>query len=275
MPRRVPALVSDPAVRLVALARGRAAALTDSGRHERVSGSNAPPPPVVLALHGAPGSHRDFRYLGAYLEPHARVLRVDLPGHGRTPRGDGGLGPAATAAWVAEVLDALGVARPVHVVGHSLAGLVAAQLAAHHSDRCVCVCGGGRPRARLRPTALPLRRVASVSLVCSLGFRPHKGVRPIALVRGVAHAMAHPLGRPLLLPLVHKARRCQRGRRRAAHSLAAHTPRQVYTSYLGFPRSTTREEVVVCQGRVREVDFEAHRRNVEAIPRSMPALLGA
>jgi pimeloyl-ACP methyl ester carboxylesterase len=156
MPRRVPALVSDPVLKFLALASGRRVALTDTGLkhgvaltggHGATAGARASGPPVVLALHGAPGSHRDFRYLGAYLEPHARVLRLDLPGHGGTPLVHGttraGLSARETAAFVAEVLDALQIHSPVHVVGHSLAGMVVGHFAAHHAHRWghpVCVC---------------------------------------------------------------------------------------------------------------------------------------
>ena len=42
--------------------------------------------PVVVALHGAPGSVRDWRWLGPLLEPRIRLVRVDMPGYGDTPR---------------------------------------------------------------------------------------------------------------------------------------------------------------------------------------------
>ena len=43
--------------------------------------------PVVLAIHGCPGSVRDWRWLGHPLASHFRLIRLDLPGFGETPLG--------------------------------------------------------------------------------------------------------------------------------------------------------------------------------------------
>jgi pimeloyl-ACP methyl ester carboxylesterase len=42
--------------------------------------------PVLICIHGIPGSSRDFRWLTPVLVPHLRVLRIDLPGFGKTQR---------------------------------------------------------------------------------------------------------------------------------------------------------------------------------------------
>jgi pimeloyl-ACP methyl ester carboxylesterase len=113
-----PAAPSDPPIRTLAV-RGQTVAYRDAGVG-----------PLVLALHGLPGSGRDFRWLGAALEPRARLLRLDLPGFGDTPRAAApDPGQAAQADWVRAVLDALGIEACV-VLGHSFGGPLATRVAA-------------------------------------------------------------------------------------------------------------------------------------------------
>lgn len=38
--------------------------------------------PLVVTVHGCPGTHRDYRYLGPYLEPNFMTMRLDVPGFG-------------------------------------------------------------------------------------------------------------------------------------------------------------------------------------------------
>lgn len=111
---------SDPERRVLTLPGGPAT-VTDAGEG-----------PVVVALHGLPGTVRDFRWLGAALEPRLRLVRVDLPGFGGTARGGRTLDERAD--FVARVLDALGIERAV-VLGHSMGGGVATAVAVRHADR--------------------------------------------------------------------------------------------------------------------------------------------
>lgn len=85
--------------------------------------------PIVL-VHGLGGQLRNFTYaLSELLSPHHRLIVVDRPGSGySTFRGDGKCGLAAQAAMIAELIDQLGLERPL-VVGHSLGGAVALAMA--------------------------------------------------------------------------------------------------------------------------------------------------
>jgi pimeloyl-ACP methyl ester carboxylesterase len=77
----------------------------------------------------------------------ARVLVVDLPGHGGTA-GPGLLGIQAYADWVVAFLDTVGIDRAV-VVGHSMGGAIAQTLALGRPDRLdgvVLVATGARLR---------------------------------------------------------------------------------------------------------------------------------
>jgi pimeloyl-ACP methyl ester carboxylesterase len=87
--------------------------------------------PIVLLLHGQPGSAADWDRVIAGVGGHADVLAVDRPGwDGVTPPRD--LAGNADAALSA--LDRRGVERAI-VVGHSLGAAVAAWLAATRPDR--------------------------------------------------------------------------------------------------------------------------------------------
>ncbi len=85
--------------------------------------------PAVVFLHGAGMDHTVWQLQSRYIAHHGyRSIALNFPGH------DKSAGPALEtvedmAAWVALVIDELGVA-PAHVVGHSMGSLVALELAA-------------------------------------------------------------------------------------------------------------------------------------------------
>ncbi len=82
--------------------------------------------PVIL-LHGLFGSMENLGALARPLAEHFTVHSLDLPNHGRsphTPSTDLASMAAAVAAW----MDVQGVAR-AHIVGHSLGGKTAMELA--------------------------------------------------------------------------------------------------------------------------------------------------
>jgi pimeloyl-ACP methyl ester carboxylesterase len=74
----------------------------------------------------------------------AEVILYDLRGHGRSERPPSGYGVAEMVADLDGLLDALGVGRPVYLVGNSVGGLLALAFAAAHPERaagCVLVDG--------------------------------------------------------------------------------------------------------------------------------------
>jgi pimeloyl-ACP methyl ester carboxylesterase len=90
------------------------------------SGTGAP----LVLLHGLGASRRSFDPVLPALAARFDVIAVDLPGFGESaPRpGPGEVPPAVLAQHVADLLDELGVSTP-HVVGNSLGGWVALELA--------------------------------------------------------------------------------------------------------------------------------------------------
>jgi esterase len=82
---------------------------------------------TVVLLHGLFGSGDNLGALARALAPDYRVISVDLRNHGRSPH-SATMTLAELAGDVLALLDALAVER-AHLVGHSLGGKVAMQLA--------------------------------------------------------------------------------------------------------------------------------------------------
>lgn len=89
----------------------------------RVTGSGSD----LLVLHGLSGSWRWWTEVVELLQHYHRVHLVGLPRLGRIRAGE-------LAAWLVRFLDAADL-RQVDIVGHSLGGLLAAELAVQHPDR--------------------------------------------------------------------------------------------------------------------------------------------
>ena len=116
----------------------RTEALTVDGRrirYLRLGGDGAEREDVahggetVVLLHGFGGDLGNWLFNQEPLADGGRtVIALDLPGHGESSKDVGAGDLDALAATVGAFLDGLGVAR-AHLVGHSLGGAVAAQLA--------------------------------------------------------------------------------------------------------------------------------------------------
>ncbi len=89
-------------------------------------------PPLIL-LHGLAGSSRWWSRNVPALSGAFRVIAVDLPGSGASPRGHR-LDLDAVVDQMAGMMDELGIDR-ASLIGHSMGGLIAGGLAADHPDR--------------------------------------------------------------------------------------------------------------------------------------------
>jgi pimeloyl-ACP methyl ester carboxylesterase len=89
--------------------------------------------PVVVLLHGFASSLHAFDRMTPLLAGECQVLRIDLLGHGCSPRDAASYHSESQAAMVAEVLDRLSL-RDATVVGHSFGADVAIALA-ERADR--------------------------------------------------------------------------------------------------------------------------------------------
>lgn len=129
--------------------------------------------PVVL-VHGLAGSARWWRRnVAALAEAHA-VYLVNLPGFGSFGRPIRRIAVADGADWLAEWIEAVGIA-PCHVVAHSMGGYLTISLAAARPDL--------------------VRRLVLVAPAVIAGHRPIRAY-PLALVAALL-AM-----RPSFLPLL-------------------------------------------------------------------------
>ena len=144
-----------------ALLDGRAITWVEAGEAREL--------PTLVMVHGLPGSHRDFRWLAPGLEPHTRVIRLDMPGFG----GSRAISPRLSrlAEHLLRRLDQLELERVV-LVGHSIGG----------------------PQALLAASRAP-DRVAGLALLASPGLRPHRALRS---TRGSMPWIARGLRAPLL-----------------------------------------------------------------------------
>lgn len=155
---------SDPTVQLGTTSKRRPYAFTDEGQG-----------PAVIALHGAPGSVDDWRWFAPHIVNHMRLIRLDLPGFGGTPlHSEPDPRVEERAQWVVEVADDLGIER-FCVLGHSLGGGVAMEIAARWPGR-----------------------TWGLALIASVGLEPHKAIRRYRRLHQLSAMMRKPLVGPLL-----------------------------------------------------------------------------
>lgn len=88
----------------------------------------------LLLLHGGLGSLDMFAPLLPAFTAHRQVIAVDLQGHGRTPLGARPIDLVDQGRDLAALLDQLGY-RQVDVLGYSMGGGVAFQLAVQHPEK--------------------------------------------------------------------------------------------------------------------------------------------
>lgn len=94
------------------------------GLYAQVSGGDGP---TVVLLHGLFGMGNNLGGIARALEDRYRVVRLDLPNHGRSPWCEA-MDIPTLARCVAGWLDAR-VDGPVYLLGHSLGGKIGMQLA--------------------------------------------------------------------------------------------------------------------------------------------------
>jgi pimeloyl-ACP methyl ester carboxylesterase len=155
-------------------------------------------PPLVF-VHGLSGCWPNWLEQMAVFAPERRVLALDLPGFGHSPGDAGDSSMPGYARLLDTLLDQLGLERAA-VVGNSMGGLIAAELAASFPERVerlilVSPAGLSTYANRLTTRAMPfVRRLEQVlalgaawtaSNSDSIATRPR--MRELALKGVVAH----------------------------------------------------------------------------------------
>lgn len=103
----------------------------------------------LLLLHGGSGRREWFDAMSSILGADARMVRLDLPGHGRSAATPGRYRLEDFAAAAARVIEASGVG-PCWVMGHSHGAHVAAVLAADRPDLVQGLLLGDAPMSAAR-----------------------------------------------------------------------------------------------------------------------------
>jgi pimeloyl-ACP methyl ester carboxylesterase len=145
-------------------------AYLDTGAGAGADGLGTP----VLALHGAYGRGRSLLGLADHLSPGYRLIALDQRGHGRSD-GARHYGREAYIGDVTALIEYLGLG-PVAIVGHSLGGINAYQVAARRPDLVSAVVVVDAP-ASFHPAAaddqiaaLPDRFPSLRALLAALDF---------------------------------------------------------------------------------------------------------
>ena len=133
-------------------------------------------PPIVF-IHGFGGDLNNWQFNQEALAAGRATYALDLPGHGGSTKdlGAGHADVSTLADAVRDFMDAKGIAQ-AHLVGHSLGGAIALDLALNHPDR-----------------------VASVTAICSAGLGPEINM---AYVEGFMAARRRKQLQPVLEMLV-------------------------------------------------------------------------
>jgi pimeloyl-ACP methyl ester carboxylesterase/membrane protein DedA with SNARE-associated domain len=99
-----------------------------TGGPVRIAYTDAGDGPVLILIHGSPGSKENFARLAALLTPYFRVIAVDLPGFGASTRSIPDYSIKAHARYVLALMDALGI-DAAQVLGFSMGSGVALHMA--------------------------------------------------------------------------------------------------------------------------------------------------
>lgn len=125
-------------------AREAAAALPEpatvevSGRRIRYLELGQGDGPPVLLIHGFGGDLNNWQYNQEALAQEHRTIAIDLPGHGGSSKDVDGGDIGSLTTTVQAFLDQMAIER-VHLVGHSLGGAVALELAQTWPERIASV----------------------------------------------------------------------------------------------------------------------------------------
>ncbi len=127
--------------------------------------------PLVL-IHGLGSAKTVWALVTPALATSFDVIAVDLPGHGKTPWVAGtAMDPRALADSVRATLDGLGIQK-AHLVGNSLGGWTALELAAASPDRVASVIA-------LAPAGMRDKALEKIALSFRINRYLARGLRPL------------------------------------------------------------------------------------------------
>lgn len=98
----------------------------------------------LLFLHGLGSSTLDWEYQIDFFKQYYQVIAVDLRGHGNSDKPTAAYSVSLFAQDIAQCIQALSI-TPAHIVGHSLGGMIAFQLAIDYPEavKTLCIINSG------------------------------------------------------------------------------------------------------------------------------------
>ena len=111
----------------------------------------------LLLINGLGGDHLEWLYQIPFFKPHYKVIAFDNFGSGKSDVPPGPYTTGRMADDAARLLETLNVQR-AHVLGVSLGGMIAQEVALRHPDRVDRLVLGCTARRGSRPSARRLRR---------------------------------------------------------------------------------------------------------------------
>ena len=120
--------------------------------------------PPIVCIHGLTANAFSFQAFADVLSKDHRVFAYDLRGRGDSDKPEDDYSIPIHAAELVEMLDELGLERPI-LIGHSLGALIALYFAAHYPDRLskLVLVDAGAPLPWKTPEEQPAWLTASIS----------------------------------------------------------------------------------------------------------------
>lgn len=155
----------------------------------------------LVIINGLSADHASWQLVLPFLKAHYRVTVFDNRGAGQTDAPDEMYSIEQMADDTAALMDALSIEK-AHIIGHSMGGMIAEQLAIHHPEKVnklmiVCSMASPYPRGARWLELLEKQRRAGVSpelivetavlLCCSNQFVSKQGNIDVAIATALAN----------------------------------------------------------------------------------------
>lgn len=158
--------------------------------------TNCEHPPLVL-IHGLGSAATAFKPIITALSQSFRTITVDLPGHGQTPMDEAAaLDPQSLGMDIFDILDSEYGIKKFHVVGNSLGGWIALEMAAAQPERIQSLTGLAPAGLWLEPSSSRLPSEARAYYVA-------KALKPIFRV-GLRYKLLRKIGFGSVSPKWHE-----------------------------------------------------------------------
>ena len=145
----------------------------------------------LLLIHGLGSSTRDWEHQVEYFARHYRVILFDARGHGRSGKPPGPYSMVLFATDAARLLQALD-AHPAHVVGISMGGMFAFELALSNAEwvKSLVIVNSGPRVCRRQLQAAPAGLAAFFNPAPAGHAQNRPGTQPTTLPEGRTGAIA-------------------------------------------------------------------------------------